>query len=197
MATRRGDKEARRRDILDAGWATLRENGLAGLQMREVARRSGVALGTVYLYFSNKESLYTALYAERMEQFLADLEPMRAAGLGPEEFFAQYATKYLATYADFGRVFNAFSTMGVDAEIDPVVLEKLVGVTTRLIQFMRSVLADYRIENPDQALIVLWSTVVGLAEHFTGPRHLYHDLSWDDTVRFATRTVIRGLASEQ
>ena len=193
MAARRGDKQARRRDILDAAGVLLRENGLAGLQMREVARRAGIALGTVYTYFTTKESLHGALYAERMEEFLADLRSVTAAETDPEDMFVRFATGYRRMYADFGREFQLLTSLTAQTSIDPPVLEQLIKATAGLMQVMRSALAEYRIEEPDKALIVMWSTITGLAEHFTGPRQAFHGLSWDDTVRFAAQSLLRGL----
>src|SRR5437764_4681187 len=48
---------ARRRRVLDAALRLAGEGGLDAVQMRDVAAAAGVALGTVYRYFSSKERL--------------------------------------------------------------------------------------------------------------------------------------------
>ncbi|OIN81356.1 TetR/AcrR family transcriptional regulator [Mycobacterium malmoense] len=50
----------RRAKIVDAVTALIAEAGIEAAQMRDVAQRSGVALGTVYKYFSSKEDLLAA-----------------------------------------------------------------------------------------------------------------------------------------
>jgi AcrR family transcriptional regulator len=55
------DKEARAGVILDAGLEVFRDTGFAGLAMAEVAKRAGLAKGTVFLYFATKEALGLAL----------------------------------------------------------------------------------------------------------------------------------------
>jgi AcrR family transcriptional regulator len=54
--------ESKARDILAATLREVDEVGLAGLSMEAVARRAGVATGTVYIYFKNKGALVDALY---------------------------------------------------------------------------------------------------------------------------------------
>lgn len=197
MATRRGDRKARRDDILEAGRAALREKGLAGLQMREVAKLAGVGLGTVYTYFATKETLHAALYAEALASMIADLEPATAGGMNAEQLFVRFATGYRNMYADFGRDFDYLAVLSGDGALEPTVLEQLAKSTTRLMKLMRGVIAQYGAEDPDQTLVVLWSTATGLAEHFTGPRHAFHGLSWEDTVEFTARTFVRSLLPER
>ena len=55
----------KKRAILEATLAVLRERGLSGLKMEEVARRAEVGKGTIYLYFRDKRDLLKALVEER------------------------------------------------------------------------------------------------------------------------------------
>ncbi|BBZ51117.1 TetR/AcrR family transcriptional regulator [Mycobacterium heidelbergense] len=50
----------RRAKIIDAVIALIADGGADAVQMRDVAQRSGVALATVYKYFSSKEDLLAA-----------------------------------------------------------------------------------------------------------------------------------------
>jgi len=56
----------RRRRILDSAIALAAEGGYEAVQMREVALAAGVALGTLYRYFSSKEHLLVAAMAEQV-----------------------------------------------------------------------------------------------------------------------------------
>ena len=51
---------ARRAKIVEAVIALIGDVGADAVQMRDVAQRSGVALGTVYRYFNSKEHLLAA-----------------------------------------------------------------------------------------------------------------------------------------
>lgn len=59
-------KDARPSEIIDAGLKLFSENGFAGTRLEDVARRAGIAKGTVYLYFPSKEALFEAAVKERM-----------------------------------------------------------------------------------------------------------------------------------
>jgi AcrR family transcriptional regulator len=50
--------EERPQQILDAAFEVFGEHGLAGARLDDIAKRAGVAKGTIYLYFPNKEALF-------------------------------------------------------------------------------------------------------------------------------------------
>ncbi|MFF2651965.1 TetR family transcriptional regulator [Streptomyces sp. NPDC058045] len=58
---------ARREAILAAGTALAADGGYEAVQMREVAERSGVALGTLYRYFPSKVHLLVAIMVARLD----------------------------------------------------------------------------------------------------------------------------------
>ncbi|AFV77063.1 TetR/AcrR family transcriptional regulator SbtR [Thermus oshimai] len=64
----------KKRAILEATLAVLRERGLSGLKMEEVARRAEVGKGTIYLYFRDKKDLLKALVEERTWAFYREVE---------------------------------------------------------------------------------------------------------------------------
>lgn len=57
-------RRRRRQRIIHAAIELIEERDYDTVQMRDVAQRSEVALGTVYRYFSSKEHLYAAALAE-------------------------------------------------------------------------------------------------------------------------------------
>jgi AcrR family transcriptional regulator len=77
MASR--DWQARRRssarqEIVAAAWELAREHGLAGLSLRDVARRVGMAAPSLYSYFDSKNALFDAMFADGNRKILA-MEP--------------------------------------------------------------------------------------------------------------------------
>jgi AcrR family transcriptional regulator len=71
----------RRKRILQAAAALASRGGVEAMQMRTVAERAGVALGTLYRYFPSKMDLVVAVVNEEIDTLEASLErrPPRSA----------------------------------------------------------------------------------------------------------------------
>ena len=69
-ATNDQQKEARREAILSAARALFLEAGFFDVNMASIAKRSGLAKGTVYLYFQTKEEIFLTLSTEEFETWL-------------------------------------------------------------------------------------------------------------------------------
>jgi len=59
--------EDTRRKIYDAAMELFREKGFDETTMRDIAAKAGVALGGAYYYFSSKDAIVLAFYAEMQE----------------------------------------------------------------------------------------------------------------------------------
>ncbi|QIS04567.1 TetR family transcriptional regulator [Nocardia brasiliensis] len=193
MATKWGDRENRRRDILVAGRALLTEKGYAALQMRDVAKGAGISPGTVYTYFATKEALYATLYAERLEEFVATVEPRCADTEDLEELFVLIATEYLEMYRVYGRELNIWAVLAGEVELSEQSGGQLITAAARAYDLMRHTVERLDLgDDPGMTVTVLWSVITGLADHFTSVRRHLHPHDWDDTVRFTARTLIAG-----
>jgi AcrR family transcriptional regulator len=71
-------KEARRRAILAAAADAFTAETWEELTVEGVARRAGLAKGTVYLYFTSKEALFLALTTEELAAWLDALDVLLA-----------------------------------------------------------------------------------------------------------------------
>ncbi|MDJ0698864.1 MAG: TetR/AcrR family transcriptional regulator [Woeseiaceae bacterium] len=91
--TRRERVEAKEETILESAREAFLANGFDGARMSEIASRAGVAEGTVYLYFKNKNALLEAV----VKQFYEGLTEAAEIGVGAVpgtferlEFLAQH-----------------------------------------------------------------------------------------------------------
>jgi AcrR family transcriptional regulator len=66
-------REATRAEILEAAWELARAQGLAGVSLRDVARKIGMRPPSLYWYFDSKQAIYDAMFAEGNRQLLARL----------------------------------------------------------------------------------------------------------------------------
>lgn len=76
-------RDARRRDasalLVSTAWEIVREVGLGGLSLRDLARRAGITTPTVYAYFESKNAIYDAMFKEAAESFAeSKAEPIEA-----------------------------------------------------------------------------------------------------------------------
>lgn len=55
--------------IIEAAVKVIAENGYHNSQVSKIAREAGVADGTIYLYFKNKEDLLVSLFQVKMGQY--------------------------------------------------------------------------------------------------------------------------------
>jgi len=68
MAKRTGEKY---NAIIEAAVKVIAENGYHNSQVSKIAREAGVADGTIYLYFQNKEDVLVSLFRVKMGDFTA------------------------------------------------------------------------------------------------------------------------------
>ncbi|TFD92461.1 TetR/AcrR family transcriptional regulator [Jeotgalibacillus sp. R-1-5s-1] len=59
--------------IIDAAVVVIAENGYHHAQVSKIAKQAGVADGTIYLYFKNKEDILISLFEEKMGQFVQSI----------------------------------------------------------------------------------------------------------------------------
>ncbi|SEM36471.1 transcriptional regulator, TetR family [Mesobacillus persicus] len=62
------------RQIIDAAVIVIAENGYHQAQVSKIAKQAGVADGTIYLYFRNKEDILISLFQEKMGNFIEIIE---------------------------------------------------------------------------------------------------------------------------
>lgn len=77
MAKRTGEKYMA---ILEGAIRVFARSGFHGTRVSEIAREAGVADGTVYIYFSNKEDILVSMFQELMARFVEGMrEELRKA----------------------------------------------------------------------------------------------------------------------
>ena len=71
MPTKREkSKEAKKEKIIEAAVKVFAKKGFYTANVKDVAKEAGVADGTIYLYFKNKEDLLISLFEHKMKSIL-------------------------------------------------------------------------------------------------------------------------------
>src|SRR5699024_10841531 len=60
--------------IMEAAIKVIAKNGFHGAQISKVAKEAGVAEGTIYLYFKNKEDILISIFTEKMDHYVKQVE---------------------------------------------------------------------------------------------------------------------------
>ncbi|MCP4749567.1 MAG: TetR/AcrR family transcriptional regulator [Proteobacteria bacterium] len=71
------DKEAKRLEILKAAVRVFAERGVAATKIQDIAKAAGIAQGTIYIYFKNKEEVFEYIlksHVSAMETIMEDLK---------------------------------------------------------------------------------------------------------------------------
>jgi TetR/AcrR family fatty acid metabolism transcriptional regulator len=71
-ASTRGTVTDKRAAILNAATGVFAEKGFFNSKVADIAKAAGVADGTVYLYFKNKDDVLHSIFDRAMEEFIGD-----------------------------------------------------------------------------------------------------------------------------
>jgi TetR/AcrR family fatty acid metabolism transcriptional regulator len=74
MRTKQGDKET---DILKAAIEVFGKQGFAKAKMHHIADKAGIGIGTVYLYFKNKETIVLRIFELVWNELLTKISCIR------------------------------------------------------------------------------------------------------------------------
>ncbi len=91
----RASQLARRDAILDAATLVFAERGFFSAQVADVARRAGVAAGTVYLYFKSKDDLLISLFNRTMREALEEARNLLTTVSDPVARLQRFAELHL------------------------------------------------------------------------------------------------------
>lgn len=98
------DPDAKKRHILEAARRLLVEHDFQDIVLDDVARKAGVAKGTLFLHFKNKEELFSAAFADLADSLGQELEALSRTGLKGKELLAA-AARVVLNYFDRNRDF--------------------------------------------------------------------------------------------
>ena len=85
----------KRQLILEAATHVFAERGFFTAQVADIARRAGIASGTVYLYFKSKDDLLTSLFDRTMQEAIRDGRDALASVVDPVDRLRRIARMHL------------------------------------------------------------------------------------------------------
>jgi AcrR family transcriptional regulator len=95
------DKSERRAAIFRAASELLKHSPQGAFSVEELARRAGLAKGTVYLYFGTREEVLLAVHAERQQVLFDTLDKTLAAPRVDIRLIARTVARFLRAHPEF------------------------------------------------------------------------------------------------
>ena len=77
------------KQIVDAAVIVIAENGYHQAQVSKIAKEAGVADGTIYLYFKNKEDILISVFREKMGVFVENVKEILKIEISATEMLAK------------------------------------------------------------------------------------------------------------
>ncbi len=96
---RQRNRDEMQKAILDAARLVMREQGVAALSLREVARRVKMQAPSLYTYYPSKMALYDALFLEGIRRYAA----YREVNMGEHSSFWDTLHDWVETYMGFAQ----------------------------------------------------------------------------------------------
>lgn len=98
------DPDAKKRHILEAARRLLVDRDFADIVLDDVAKKAGVAKGTLFLYFKSKEELFSAAFSDLVDSLGLELEGLAKTELRGKEMLVA-AAKLILGHFDRNRDF--------------------------------------------------------------------------------------------
>lgn len=146
---------ARRAQILEAATKVFALKGFHRATIKEIAREAGLADGTIYLYFENKNALMLALLHQLNETEVRDLHFAQAEEMDMAEFMRMYlrhrAQELVTEPPDLFRV--VLSELLINEELRELYFEQVTHPTMKLgVQYFEQWMAQGLLQTRDPYL---------------------------------------------
>lgn len=161
-------KEKTRRRVLDEARKLFSSNGFGSATTRDIARRAGIANGTLFNYFATKEAIAVTLVAEALAEAQEDFcrRSRRGESL-EEELFAYIAAglRRLKPYCSLlGPVLETLFSPATKVAAE----EHREGLRTDHMETVTGLLVEHAVDEPSAVLLHLyWTLYTGVLAFWT------------------------------
>jgi TetR/AcrR family transcriptional regulator, cholesterol catabolism regulator len=176
------ERQAARRDrVLKAAIALASSGGYDAVQMRDVAAKARVALGTLYRYFSSKDHLLVSCLGQWTKEFQQRIDVNPPAGDSPADRVVDVLQRAARALERSPNLMAAFVTglTSLSSE-DPVGLAEATTVYSQLHEFVTNAMDGDEVENREAVVRVIgevWlATLIASVRGWARPGQMAEDL---------------------
>ncbi len=177
---RRAPRQERSRQtveaVLDAVERVLKREGVGAITTNRIAEAAGVSIGSVYQYFPDKQSIFTALHQRHVDQVSQVLEQTVAQSASGS--LEDFSIALLAALID---------AHAVDPRLHEIIAEAVPESTTGFRRALQATFERVISANDQPMLLVLPHLIEALVHGATARRP--HTVPLEDLKREATRAV--------
>jgi AcrR family transcriptional regulator len=152
--------------LLDAAVGELSAHGYHGSRMARIAKAAGVAHGTLYVYFKDKDDLLAALQADVDAELRAALLAMPALGTGTDgrQALTAWAETVCGAFQRHGAVLQALAeALNHDEQsvAGRAALRSMRATTAHMAERLRAACGSSAELDPDIAALCLFAVIEG------------------------------------
>lgn len=201
---RRREKEQRRSVILNAARKLFFEKGFKYVTVDNIAKKSELSKGSIYLYFSSKEEIYTHILFRDIEKFNRKSAHLFENSKSATELILEFACIYIDFFMNDRELFRIMMTFMLhteDMNLAETVNEHIIEVTNNTVKIIETILrrgieqgefpADINVRQCRNAIWGFLNGVVSL-HLFTG-KEANRDERIRSTIKGSLSIFIRGL----
>ncbi|MFB9914280.1 TetR/AcrR family transcriptional regulator [Rhizobium paknamense] len=108
-----GEDPAKREQILDGAKRAFMKYGFDAASMNDITREAGVSKGTIYVYFQNKEDLFSALIEREKGRFTESLRHIMAGRTDTRQALRDYGIAFVHQICDTDFIQALRAALGV------------------------------------------------------------------------------------
>ena len=202
---REREKEARKEHILKAARTLLLKKGLYATTVNQIARLSELSVGTIYLYYHNKEDIFAALQEEGLTMLNDLIAKAVAAASSPKDKIRAVALGYLEfseKQKNYYGIITYFLT--TPEQLFPPRLKNRVDRTGgKILGFCIDAIeagiksGDFRKVNARRHTIWLWGMLHGLIQFRKMEKTILQKESYTILVQYALDNYLKTLVPEK
>src|SRR5262249_23782323 len=154
------------------------------VRMEDIAVQAGVAKGTIYRYYQDKEDLYLALILAASDRLFEEVKAALAAIAEPETKILVFIRRSIQFFEQYPYFLDLVQRIEVSSTIAPEKLDALKGARQRFFDLVSSIIVElnatgrFFARNPDMAALALTGMNRQVLRFFPRPwpEHLAEDL---------------------
>lgn len=190
---REREKEARKNHILDAARTLLLKKGLHATTVNQIAKLAELSVGTIYLYYRNKEDIFAALQEEGLELLNQQIAGADEGAAAPREKIKAIASAYMEfseVHKNYFDIINYFLSSS-ETYFPPRLKSRIDRMGSKILDYLIGAIelgikkGEFGKVNSREHSILLWGTLHGLIQFKKLEKTILQNESYRSIVDYA------------